>query len=66
MGLEVDKLNAKHVEAYLAGYLQHYEQALGAELMGRKGLQYLLTDSYAGGAQNWTDDMLEQFRRRRG
>ncbi len=65
-GLEVDKLNRKHVRAYLNDYLGEYERALGAELMGDHGLQYVVTDSYEAGPQNWTDDMLEQFRSHRG
>jgi alpha-L-rhamnosidase/Glycosyl hydrolases family 2, sugar binding domain len=66
VGLEVDKLSRTHVEAYIHEYLRHYEAALGPALMGRKGLEYLLVDSYEAGAQNWTDDMLKQFQQRRG
>ena len=65
-GLEVDKLNRTHVKAYLDAYLSEYENALGRELMGQRGLQSVVTDSYEAGPQNWTDDMLEQFRDRRG
>jgi hypothetical protein len=65
-GLEVDKLNRAHVKAYLDAYLSEYEKALGRELMGRRGLQYLVTDSYEAGPQNWTDDLLKQFRERCG
>jgi hypothetical protein len=65
-GLEVDKLNRKHVRAYMEAYLAEYERALGRDLMGTQGLRSMLTDSYEAGPQNWTDDMLEQFRQRRG
>jgi hypothetical protein len=65
-GLEVDKLNREHVEAYLDAYLAAYEEALGKELIGERGLQFMITDSYEAGPQNWTDDMLEQFKQRRG
>jgi hypothetical protein len=65
-GLEVDKLNREHVQSYIERYLDHFEGALGPELMGGRGLQYVVTDSYEAGAQNWTEDMLEQFEQRRG
>ena len=35
-------------------------------LMGKRGLRYLISDSWEAGAQNWTDDMLAEFTRRRG
>lgn len=65
-GLEVDKLNADHVRAYLASYLSIYQGALGEGLMGKKGLRYMLTDSYEAAASNWTDKMIAEFQRRRG
>ena len=34
--------------------------------MGKRGLQYVITDSWEAGAQNWTDDMIAEFTRRRG
>ncbi len=63
-GLEVDKLNAGHVEAYFRGYMDPIEKALGP-LLG-KSLRYLMMDSWEAGMQNWTDDMIAQFRMRRG
>jgi hypothetical protein len=65
-GLEVDKLNREYVKSYIDAYLGEYEKALGPELIGRHGLQYMVMDSFEAGAQNWTDDMLDQFRQRRG
>jgi hypothetical protein len=65
-GLEVDKLSQKYVAGYMKTYLDMVESATGKELFGARGLKYLLNDSYEGGMQNWTDDMLEQFRKRRG
>ena len=64
-GLEVDKLNAAHVKAYMTTYLDLYQDAVGP-LMGRRGLQYLISDSWEAGAQNWTDEMLAEFTARRG
>ncbi|MFF5078269.1 glycosyl hydrolase [Actinoplanes sp. NPDC000266] len=65
-GLEVDKLDAKRVRAYLNTYLDSMEQAAGKDAFGRRGLTSLLNDSYEAGNQNWTDRILEEFRSRRG
>ena len=64
-GLEVDKLNRTYVKAYLDYYLGQYQDIVGP-LMGKRGLQYLVTDSWEAGVQNWTDDMLAEFAQRRG
>ncbi len=64
-GLEVDKLNADHVKAYFNNYLDQYKDATGG-LMGEKGLQYMITDSWEAGVQNWTDNMIAEFEKRRG
>ena len=34
--------------------------------MGERGLQYLITDSWEAAAQNWTDEMIAEFTKRRG
>lgn len=65
-GLEVDKLNAEHVKAYADTYLGLYEEAVGRDNMGARGIRYMLNDSYEAMAANWTDDMLAEFRKRRG
>jgi hypothetical protein len=64
-GLEVDKLSAEHVKAYFTNYLDQYKDATGG-LMGAKGLQYIITDSWEAGVQNWTDNMITEFKNRRG
>jgi hypothetical protein len=64
-GLEVDKLNRGHVENYLNNYLGLYKNMLGP-LMGKRGLQYVITDSWEAGVQNWTEDMIAEFTKRRG
>lgn len=64
-GLEVDKLNRGSVKSYLDTYLGMYKETVGP-LMGRRGLQYVITDSWEAGVQNWTDDMIAEFTRRRG
>ncbi|MEN9908627.1 MAG: hypothetical protein RLZZ540_1776 [Bacteroidota bacterium] len=65
-GLEVDKLDAVAVRAYFENYLDQYKSAT-AELMGDKGgLQYMVTDSWEAGAQNWTANLPAEFAKRRG
>ncbi len=64
-GLEVDKLSSKYVKAYFDNYLGQYQNTVGA-LMGKRGLQYVITDSWEAGVQNWTDDMIAEFSKRRG
>ena len=63
-GLEVDKLNARHAESYFKGYMAPIEKALGPYV--GKSLQYMVMDSCEAGMQNWTDDMIIQFRNKRG
>lgn len=58
-GLEVDKLSASHVRAYLATYLQQLGPAL-------KDIDFVLTDSWEAGQQTWTDTILAEFAARRG
>ena len=65
-GLEVDKLNAGYVKHYMDNYLDSYKQTVGADMMGKRGIKYVITDSWEAGAQNWTDDMIAEFTRRRG
>jgi hypothetical protein len=64
-GFEVDKLNPEHVKSYMTTYLDNYQNAVGA-LMGKRGLQFLISDSWEAGAQNWTENMLAEFVKRRG
>ncbi len=65
-GLEVDKLNHKFVKNYMDHYLDNYKSAVGGDLMGKKGVKYVITDSWEAGAQNWTDEMIVEFTKRRG
>ena len=64
-GFEVDKLNPEHVKSYMDTYLDNYQSAVGA-LMGARGLRFLISDSWEAGAQNWTENMIAEFVRRRG
>ncbi len=65
-GLEVDKLDRRYVKKYMQTYLDSYKSAVGPELMGKRGLRYVINDSWEAGSQNWTDDMIAQFKKRRG
>jgi hypothetical protein len=64
-GLEVDKLSKPYVKAYFDNYLGQYKDTVG-NLMGKRGLQYIITDSWEAGVQNWTDDMIAEFAKHRG
>ncbi len=65
-GLEVDKLDRTYVKSYMDRYLGQYQNTVGKDWMGKRGLQYVITDSWEAGAQNWTDRMIEQFQKYRG
>ena len=65
-GLEVDKLDRRFVKEYFEKYLDSYKETVGADEMGKKGIQYVINDSWEAGSQNWTDNMLVQFRKLRG
>src|SRR6202142_3961940 len=54
-GLEVDKLNHGHVKNYMDHYLDSYKNTVGADYMGKRGIRYVITDSWEAGAQNWTE-----------
>jgi hypothetical protein len=65
-GLEVDKLDPVAINKYFENYLDQYQNATKG-LMGNKGgLQFMVTDSWEAGAQNWTPNMEAEFQKRRG
>ncbi len=65
-GLEVDKLDPVAIKKYFDNYLDQYTNATKG-LMGNKGgLQFMVTDSWEAGAQNWTQNMVQEFQKRRG
>lgn len=63
-GLEVDKLSSNYVTQYFNGYIDPIRQHLGG-LLGQYP-HYMTMDSWEAGMQNWTDDFIDQFKRRRG
>lgn len=65
-GLEVDKLDPVAVKAYFTNYLDQYKSATGGLMGSKGGLQYMVTDSWEAGAQNWTANLPAEFEKRRG
>ncbi len=63
-GLEVDKLSAKDVQAYVEEYVKMISGAAGPYF--GKSFRYFLMDSWEAGQENWTEDMMADFARRRG
>ena len=64
-GLEVDKIDPDAWKRYFRNYLDMYKDASGG-LIGERGIQYVLTDSYEAGHVNWSPHLFEEFERRRG
>jgi len=65
-GLEVDKLDRRFVKKYFDAYLDSYKEVVGANMMGQRGIRYVINDSWEAGSQNWTDNMIVQFKKHRG
>jgi hypothetical protein len=65
-GLEVDKLDRRFVKKYFDTYLDSYKETVGGDLMGKRGIRYVINDSWEAGSQNWTDNMIGQFKQLRG
>lgn len=63
-GYEVDKLSAQHVHDYVKTYVDMVSGALGPYF--GKSFRYFLMDSWEAGVENWTDDMISEFQKRRG
>jgi hypothetical protein len=65
-GLEVDKLDHRYVKDYFDKYLDSYRKTVGPDMMGKRGIRYVINDSWEAGSQNWTDNMVAQFKKLRG
>ena len=63
-GYEVDKLSKEYSEEYIKNYLTPVKEKLGS-LYG-ESLKYVMMDSWEAGMQNWTDNMFDEFQKRRG
>jgi hypothetical protein len=59
-GLEVDKLDPDAWSRYFHNYLDMYKEAAGG-LLGQRGIQYLMVDSYEAEQMTWTPKMAEAF-----
>jgi hypothetical protein len=64
-GLEVDKLDTAAVRRYLNHYLSMYRDASNG-LIGKRGLQAMMFDSWEAAYMNWSPQILEGFKRLRG
>lgn len=65
-GLEADKCDSQIVKVYFEKYLDQYKKATGGLIGEKGGLQSMVTDSWEAGVQNWTNNMINEFSRRRG
>jgi alpha-L-rhamnosidase/Glycosyl hydrolases family 2, sugar binding domain len=63
-GFEVDKLSSRHVSDYMKTYTDMVSGAVTPNYS--KSFRYFLMDSWEAGQENWTQDMLQEFKRRRG
>jgi len=63
-GYEVDKLSRQHVQDYVKTYVDMISGTLGPYF--GKSFRYFLMDSWEASDQNWTEDMISEFRSRRG
>ncbi|MDR2469667.1 MAG: glycoside hydrolase family 2, partial [Tannerella sp.] len=58
-GLEVDKMNSRHVESHFDAFIGEVLRRIPAK--DRPTFRIVVADSYETGGQNWTDNMLERF-----
>jgi len=65
-GPEVDKLDPVAIKNYFTNYLDQYKSATGGLIGNKGGLQFMVTDSWEAGAQNWTSNIMQEFQKRRG
>ncbi len=63
-GYEVDKLSRKDVDAYVQTYVNMISGAMGANF--GKSFRYFLMDSWEANLENWTEEMVPEFKQRRG
>lgn len=63
-GLEVDKLSKKDVQAYVTEYVKMISATAGP--YWGKSFKDFLMDSWEAGQENWTEEMMQEFKTRRG
>jgi hypothetical protein len=59
-------MDHRFVKKYFDTYLDSYKETVGADFMGKRGIRYVVNDSWEAGSQNWTDNMIAQFKQLRG
>lgn len=63
-GLETDKMSKEHIEAHFNNYIGKILEKIPAA--DRKTFKIVVEDSYETGGQNWTDNMIEDFKKAYG
>ncbi len=63
-GLETDKMSKEHIRAHFNNYLGVILDKIPAA--DRKTFRIVVEDSYETGGQNWTDNMIEDFKKAYG
>ncbi len=63
-GLEIDKMSKKHIASHFDAFLGQIIKRIPAA--DRKSFKVAVEDSYETGSQNWTDDMLKNFKAKYG
>lgn len=63
-GLEIDKINKKHIENHFDSFIGEILKRIPAQ--DRKTLKVVVLDSYERGGQNFTDGFLADFKNRYG
>lgn len=63
-GLEIDKMNKKHLATHFNAFIGKILARIPAE--DRKAFKVVIQDSYESAGQNFTDDFLERFKERYG
>ena len=60
-GLETDKMSKEHIRAHFDNYIGQILKRIPAQ--DRKTFRVVVEDSYETGGQNWTDRMIEDFKK---
>jgi hypothetical protein len=63
-GLEVDKMSKEHIAEHFNAFLGEIIKRIPAE--DRKTWKVTVEDSYETGGQNWTDDIITEFKEKYG
>lgn len=63
-GLETDKMSKEHIRAHFDAYIGQILKRIPAE--DRRTFRVVVEDSYETGGQNWTDNMIDDFRKAYG